>query len=116
MAVSTTSDRRAPRWTRLATGLAAGVLAVGALAGCSDDAGAPADGGTPAGYPSMMPNPNGDGSMVPCEGSVCTNPNHGAGSDPAENGGAVMENPNGDGSDVPCEGTVCTNPNHGAGE
>ncbi len=29
----------------------------------------------------MMPNPNGDGSMVPCEGTICTNPNHGAGDD-----------------------------------
>lgn len=64
----------------------------------------------------MMPNPNGDGSMVPCEGTICTNPNHGAGDDPDENGGAVMPNPNGDGSDVPCEGTICTNPNHGAGD
>lgn len=50
-----------------------------------------------------------------CEGTVCTNPNHGAGPNPDENGGAVMPNPNGDGSQVPCEGTVCTNPNHGAG-
>ncbi|WP_433993787.1 hypothetical protein [Mycolicibacterium porcinum] len=64
----------------------------------------------------MMPNPNGDGSMVPCEGTICTNPNHGAGDNPEENGGAVMPNPNGDGSDVPCEGTICTNPNHGAGD
>lgn len=31
--------------------------------------------------PIMIPNPNGDGSMVPCEGSICTNPNHGAGED-----------------------------------
>ncbi|ORV07783.1 hypothetical protein AWC04_02955 [Mycolicibacterium fallax] len=63
-----------------------------------------------------MPNPNGDGTEVPCEGTICTNPNHGAGTDPAENGGAEMPNPNGDGSEVPCEGTVCTNPNHGAGD
>ena len=54
-------------------------------------------------------------SGTPCEGTVCTNPNHGGGGDPAANGGAVMPNPNGDGSNVPCEGTVCTNPNHGAG-
>ncbi|WP_280306066.1 hypothetical protein [Nocardia neocaledoniensis] len=26
----------------------------------------------------MMPNPNGDGTWVPCEGTICTNPNHGA--------------------------------------
>ncbi|WP_414731674.1 hypothetical protein [Williamsia sp.] len=54
-------------------------------------------------------------SGTPCEGTVCTNPNHGGGDDPAANGGAVMPNPNGDGSNVPCEGTVCTNPNHGGG-
>lgn len=64
----------------------------------------------------MMPNPNGDGSMVPCEGTICTNPNHGAGTDPRDNGGIEMPNPNGDGSAVPCEGTICTNPNHGAGD
>lgn len=51
----------------------------------------------------------------PDQGTVCTNPNHGAGDDPEGNGGAVMPNPNGDGSAVPCEGTICTNPNHGAG-
>lgn len=113
MALSTT------RWTRLAGGLAGATLAIGMLAGCSSDPKpAPATvtvqsdngGDTP-----MMDNPNGDGSKVPCEGSVCHNPNHGAGNDPAENGGTVMENPNGDGQSVPCEGTVCTNPNHGAG-
>ncbi|MGA5534648.1 hypothetical protein [Mycolicibacterium nivoides] len=47
--------------------------------------------------PPMMPNPNGDGSMVPCEGTICTNPNHGAGDNPEENGGAEMPNPNGAG-------------------
>lgn len=31
--------------------------------------------------PGMMPNPNGDGTWVPCEGTICTNPNHGAGPD-----------------------------------
>jgi hypothetical protein len=61
------------------------------------------------------PNPNGDGSAVPCEGSICSNPNHGAGTDPGDNGGAMMPNPNGDGSAVPCEGSICSNPNHGAG-
>ncbi|AYF77976.1 hypothetical protein D7D52_33825 [Nocardia yunnanensis] len=29
--------------------------------------------------PNAIPNPNGDGTWVPCEGSICTNPNHGAG-------------------------------------
>ncbi|WP_238072617.1 hypothetical protein, partial [Rhodococcus zopfii] len=46
---------------------------------------------------------------------ICTNPNHGAGSDPQGNGGAVMQNPQGGTGTVPCEGTICTNPNHGAG-
>lgn len=76
------------------------------------------DPGCPAGSyvaPSVMPNPNGQGNLVPCEGTICTNPNHGAGTDPKENGGSDMQNPNGDGQDVPCEGTICTNPNHGAG-
>ncbi len=35
--------------------------------------------------------------MVPCEGTICTNPNHGAGDNPEENGGAEMPNPNGAG-------------------
>jgi len=65
------------------------------------------------------PAPGGNNTEPNCsgpdQGTVCTNPNHGAGDDPSENGGAVMPNPNGDGSTVPCEGTVCTNPNHGAG-
>lgn len=64
----------------------------------------------------MMPNPNGDGTWVPCEGTICTNPNHGAGPDPEDNGGAEMPNPDGDGSVVPCEGTICTNPNYGGGD
>ncbi len=29
--------------------------------------------------PNAIPNPNGDGTWVPCEGTICTNPNHGAG-------------------------------------
>ncbi|WP_182348921.1 hypothetical protein [Tomitella gaofuii] len=33
----------------------------------------------PASGGAVMPNPNGDGSTVPCEGTICTNPNHGAG-------------------------------------
>jgi hypothetical protein len=31
--------------------------------------------------PDAIPNPNGDGTWVPCEGTICTNPNHGAGPD-----------------------------------
>ncbi|TLF80763.1 hypothetical protein FEK34_03405 [Nocardia cyriacigeorgica] len=40
------------------------------------------DPGCPAGSyvgPDAIPNPNGDGTWVPCEGTICTNPNHGAG-------------------------------------
>jgi hypothetical protein len=66
--------------------------------------------------PDAIPHPDGSGQYVPCEGTICTNPDHGAGTDPQQNGGAVMENPNGDGTVVPCEGTICTNPNNGAGE
>lgn len=36
--------------------------------------------------PEAMPNLNGDNNYVPCEGTICTNPNHGAGDDPDENG------------------------------
>jgi hypothetical protein len=48
------------------------------------------DPGCPAGSyvgPDAIPNPNGEGSYVPCEGTICTNPNHGAGPDPADTGG-----------------------------
>lgn len=49
------------------------------------------DPGCPAGSyvgPNAIPNPNpnGDGSYVPCEGTICTNPGHGAGTDPADTG------------------------------
>ncbi|MFD3509766.1 hypothetical protein [Nocardia sp. NPDC058666] len=40
------------------------------------------DPGCPVGSyvgPDAIPNPNGNGTWVPCEGSICTNPNHGAG-------------------------------------
>lgn len=43
------------------------------------------DPGCPVGTyvgPDAIPNPNGDGSYVPCEGTICTNPDHGAGPDP----------------------------------
>lgn len=32
--------------------------------------------------PNAIPNPNGDNGYVPCEGTICTNPNHGAGDEP----------------------------------
>ncbi|TQF74086.1 hypothetical protein FK531_05390 [Rhodococcus spelaei] len=76
------------------------------------------DPGCPAGSyvgAGAIPNPDGSGNFVPCEGTICTNPDHGAGTDPQQNGGTVMQNPNGDGTVVPCEGTICTNPNNGAG-
>ncbi|WP_442790319.1 hypothetical protein [Nocardia sp. CDC153] len=40
------------------------------------------DPGCPVGSyigPNAIQNPNGDGTWVPCEGTICTNPNHGAG-------------------------------------
>ncbi|ORV12575.1 hypothetical protein AWB94_05710 [Mycolicibacterium canariasense] len=51
----------------------------------------------------MMPNPNGDGSMVPCEGTICTNPNHGGGDNPdgdapPEPGQTEMQGPGTDGA------------------
>lgn len=54
------------------------------------------DPGCPVGSyvgPDAIPNPNGDGSYVPCEGTICTNPNHGAGPDPesADAGGDIPE-------------------------
>lgn len=49
------------------------------------------DPGCPVGTyvgPDAIPNPNGDDSYAPCEGTICTNPDHGAGPDP--------DNPNDD--------------------
>lgn len=44
------------------------------------------DPGCPAGSyvgPNAIPNPNGDNNYVPCEGTVCTNPNHGGNTETA---------------------------------
>jgi hypothetical protein len=87
----------------------AGMAVIGAIAGAGCSAGSPQDPATPTssvhtsdpghsqgstspaltpGLPAptttapMVPNPNGDGSMVPCEGTICTNPNHGGGDNP----------------------------------
>lgn len=68
----------------------------------------------PGAAPQETPSNSGN-SSAPCEGTICTNPNHGAGSNPQENGGAVIQNPQGGNAVAPCEGTICTNPNHGAG-
>lgn len=76
------------------------------------------DPGCPVGTyvgPNAIPNPDGTNNYVPCEGTICTNPDHGAGTDPQDNGDTGMENPDGSGDVVPCEGTICTNPNNGAG-
>ncbi len=57
----------------------------------------------PASTVIMIPSPNGDGSLVPCEGTICTNPNHGAGPDqdaPPEPGQPTFEGP---GADAPPE-------------
>lgn len=43
------------------------------------------DPGCPAGSyvgSDAIPNPNGSNNYVPCEGTICTNPNHGAGDAP----------------------------------
>lgn len=45
------------------------------------------DPGCPAGSyvgPDAIPNPSGDGSYVPCEGTICTNPNYGGNTDASE--------------------------------
>ncbi len=55
-----------------------------------------------------MPNPNGDGSSVPCEGTICTNPNHGAGTDPDENGGDENATPAPEQRDDDPGGKPCT--------
>ncbi|ORW99201.1 hypothetical protein AWC30_16920 [Mycolicibacillus trivialis] len=77
------------------------------------------DPGCPVGSyvgPDAILDPAGGNDYVPCEGTICTNPNHGAGEDP-ECEGTICTNPNhGAGEDPECEGTICTNPNHGAGE
>lgn len=70
---------------------------------------------TKPGAPPQVTPPNPGNSTPPCESTICTNPNHGAGSKSQENGGAVMPDPHGSTAVVPCEGTICTNPNHGAG-
>ncbi|MEV0669256.1 hypothetical protein [Mycobacterium sp. NPDC050441] len=111
------------RTIRLASALAALTL-VAAACGAPEDAPAPAPSKAPTRTvtvtpKSSVPAPGGNNTEPSCagrdQGTICINPNHGAGDDPSENGGAVMPNPNGDGSYVPCEGTICTNPNRGAG-
>lgn len=56
--------------------------------------------------PNAIPNPNGDGSWVPCEGTICTNPNHGAGPDPSTPVDTPSTTPQNSGQvdGAPCEG------------
>lgn len=64
------------------------------------------DPGCPAGSyvgPNAIPNPNGDNNYVPCEGTICTNPDHGAGTDPQQNGGDQGAD-QGQVAGAPCEG------------
>ncbi|BBY54889.1 response regulator [Mycolicibacillus koreensis] len=64
--------------------------------------------------PNAILDPAGGNEYVPCEGTICTNPNHGAGQDP-ENADSP-DNTDPESPDPDCEGTVCTNPNHGGGD
>ncbi|WP_168708251.1 hypothetical protein [Rhodococcus sp. PAMC28707] len=70
------------------------------------------DPGCPAGSyvgPNAIPNPDGSDTYVPCEGTICTNPDQGANTDP--DGPPAPGLP---GSDTDnCDGTICTNPNNG---
>nr|WP_236950532.1 hypothetical protein [Mycobacterium sp. MS1601] len=54
------------------------------------------DPGCPAGSyigPDAIPSPDGDGTYVPCEGTICTNPNHGAGPEAAPDAGGDIPEP-----------------------
>ncbi|MDG3010642.1 hypothetical protein G4X40_10825 [Rhodococcus sp. D2-41] len=77
------------------------------------------DPGCPAGSyvgPNAIPDPDGDGSYVPCEGTICTNPNHGAGTDPNENGGDSSLSTTGNTSGGDTQGRVAGAPcDDGAG-
>ncbi|MFD4266467.1 hypothetical protein [Rhodococcus sp. NPDC058481] len=53
--------------------------------------------------PNAIANPNGDPGYVPCEGTICTNPNSGAGTNPSENGGDQGSD-QGPVAGAPCEG------------
>ncbi|WP_194818400.1 hypothetical protein [Nocardia sp. XZ_19_385] len=57
--------------------------------------------------PDAIPNPNGDGTWVPCEGTICTNPNHGAGPEtttPAVEPTTTSPQNSGPVAGAPCEG------------
>lgn len=55
--------------------------------------------------PNAIQNPNGDGTWVPCEGTICTNPNYGAGPEttppPVETSSTTPQN------STPVEGAPC---------
>ncbi|MFI8977332.1 hypothetical protein ACIGO9_30935 [Nocardia asteroides] len=79
------------------------------------------DPGCPAGSyvgPNAIPNPNGDGTWVPCEGTICTNPDHGAGPEttapptpPAPTTTTVPPSPS---PNTPVEGAACGEDGHGS--
>ncbi|GAB2712174.1 hypothetical protein [Nocardia thraciensis] len=56
--------------------------------------------------PNAIPSPNGDGTWVPCEGTICTNPNHGANTEtnPPAPAPTTTVPPNNDG---PVAGAAC---------
>ncbi|WP_067690914.1 hypothetical protein [Nocardia jejuensis] len=56
--------------------------------------------------PNAIPNPNGDGTWVPCEGSICTNPNHGAGPETTAPPAETTTTPPPD-NNTPIEGAAC---------
>ncbi|WTL56428.1 hypothetical protein OG203_04520 [Nocardia sp. NBC_01499] len=59
--------------------------------------------------PNAIQNPNGDGTWVPCEGTICTNPNHGAGPEttpPTEPPSTTPQN------STPVEGAPCEGDGH----
>ncbi|SIK04113.1 mesocentin [Mycobacteroides abscessus] len=51
--------------------------------------------------PKAIKNPDGSSSYVPCEGTICTNPNHGGGDNAGVPGDADSSNPSGAGQDSP---------------
>lgn len=51
--------------------------------------------------PKAIKNPDGSNSYVPCEGTVCTNPNHGGGDNSGVPGNTDSPDPSGAGQDSP---------------
>ncbi|CPW74798.1 Hypothetical protein ERS075590_03881 [Mycobacteroides abscessus] len=60
--------------------------------------------GVPGGFvcgSKAIKNPDGSSNYVPCEGTICTNPNHGGGDNAGVPGDADSSNPSGAGQDSP---------------